>query len=197
MRYACLLLLLFVVGCTDGNGWRELPAAPPEVPVANVPKSLHQKNWPDSRGSGSCVIASSCSAFQWMNRPDLAELFRKKYAGGQTESSIKSKWRANGIPFVATETDEEHGDPAILEWATKTRRAAIIWYFPNHCVTFVGFGQWQGREVAWLLDNNRIHQFIPIEKDTFIRNWRKFGGFAAVPMERPVPPRPYPGYTQS
>lgn len=193
MRLVALVLILFCVGC-DSSQWLELPANPPEMPVANIPKSLRQTNWADSRGSGSCVIASSCSAFQWINRPELVKLFRTQYAGGQTESSIKAKWRANRIPFVCTETDAEHGDPAILEWATKTRRAAIIWYFPNHCVTFVGFGLWDGREVAWLLDNNRVGQFIPIDKQTFIRNWRSYGGFAAIPLEHPVPARPWQGY---
>lgn len=192
-----ILMLLGFVGCAGDGQWIELPAQPAEVPTANIPRSLQQKNWADRGGSGSCVIASSCSAFQWMNRPDLAEQFRRKYAGGQTESSIKAKWRASKIPFVCTETDAEHGDPEILEWATKTRRAAIIWYYPSHCVTFVGFGTWQGRDVAWLLDNNRVGQFIPIEKQTFIRNWRGFGGFAAVPLDQPVPPRPYPGYSRA
>jgi hypothetical protein len=180
-------------GC-DMKRWRELRSKLVEVPAANVPAPLRYKNWPDAKGSGSCVIASSCSLFEWANRHDLATKFRKSYAGGQTEFSIKQKYQANGVPFVAPMTDNEYGDPSLLQWASDTRRAAIIWYFPNHCVTFCGFSQWQGKEVAWLLDNNRTERFIPIPKVQFITEWRKYGGFCAVPLLTPAPSLSFPGY---
>lgn len=188
-----LCLLVFVTGC-ESKQWRELPCPMVEVPAANVPASLRYRNWPDRNGSGSCVIASSCSLFEWANRPDLARKFRQSYAGGQTESSIKAKYRDNQIQYVAPSRDQDYGDPALLEWASATRRAAIIWYFPNHCVTFCGFSQWQGKEVAWLLDNNRTERFIPIPKNQFISEWRKYGGFAAVPLLTPAPSLPFQGY---
>lgn len=197
-------------GC-DSSQWVELPSPAIESPSANIPKSVRWTNWPDRNGSGSCVIASSCSLFEWANRPELAKKFRQSYAGGQTEESIKKKYRQNGIKFVCTAAQDrneysssrntpedqgfDYGDPAILEFATATRRAAIIWYFDNHCVTFCGFGQFNGQEVAFLLDNNRTERFIPIEKSQFLRNWRsKYGGFAAVPLNIPVPPIPFQGY---
>lgn len=199
--WACLGLVL-LVGCAETHQLRELPPPAEEIPAANIPLSVRYKNWPDAKGSGSCVIASSCSALEWVNQPKLAEKFRKTYAGGQTETSILEKYRANKIPFVATKSREEvsqkggyaYGDPNILELCSATRRACIIWYFPNHCVTFVGFSQWQGREVAWLLDNNRKERFIPIPKQQFLTEWRGFGGFAAIPWLTPAPSIPFPGY---
>ncbi len=195
----CLTSLL--TGCTDQQ-WRELACPSVEIPAANVPASLRYKNWPDRNGSGSCVIASSCSALEWYNRPDLAQKFRQTYAGGQTETSILTKYRESRIPFVATKSPEDaartggyqYGDPRILERCSETRRIAIIWYFPNHCVNFVGFSQWQGREVAWLLDNNRKERFISIPKNQFLSEWRGFGGFAAIPWLTPAPSIPFPGY---
>ena len=188
-----LLMCMLFTGCAEKQ-WRELARPSVEIPAANVPLALRQKNWPDARGSGSCVIASTCSALQWHNKPELAERFRKSYAGGQTETSIKQKWAANGIKFVAPERDHDYGDPELLEWASRTRRAAIIWYFPNHCVTFCCFSNWQGREVAWLLDNNRKERFIPIPKQQFLTEWRGFGGFCAIPLFNPAPSIPFQGY---
>lgn len=209
IRFANLLVWLttavccgcFVTGCNDQQ-WRELSCPVVETPAANVPSVLRYKNWPDSKGSGSCVIASSCSAFEWGNRPDLAQKFRKNYAGGQTENSILQKYADNKIRFVVTKDPKivereggyRYGDPKILELCSETRRACIIWYFPNHCVTFVGFSQWQGQEVAWLLDNNRKERFIPIPKGQFLTEWRGFGGFAAIPWLTPAPSIPFQGY---
>ena len=185
--------MLAAIGC-DSPRWREVAATFIEQPGANVPAALRQQNWPDRNGSGSCVIASTCSALQWCNQPELARKFRQTYAGGQTEKSITDIWRANKIPYVAPKTNNDYGDPDILQWASDTRRAAIIWYFPNHCVTFCGFSNHQGREVAWLLDNNRKERFIPIPKQQFISEWRGYGGFAAIPLLTPAPAIPFPGY---
>lgn len=184
---------LFATGCSSRQ-WCQIPHTP-ETPVANIPTSLRWQNWPDTKGSGSCVIASTCSLLEWSNRHDLAVKFRKSYAGGQTETSISKIYRANGIPFIAPKDEHDHGDPKLLQWASDTRRAAIIWYFDNHCVTFCGFGIHEGNEVAWLLDNNRVKQFIPIPKRQFLTNWRsKYGGFAAIPLLTPAPSIPFSGY---
>ena len=194
MVAACCVCLL--TGCTEQR-WQEVLSPVAEVPAANIPTKLRQTNWPDKYGSGSCVIASSCSVFEWSNRPDLAAKFRRSYAGGQTENSIKKKYRENGLQFLAPERDNEYGDPGYLQWVSDTRRACIIWYFENHCVTFCGFSRHNGQEVAWLLDNNRTQRFIPIEKTLFLREWRRYGGFCGVPLMTPAPPVPFQGYEVS
>lgn len=188
--FALLVAIASIVGC-DVERWVELPAPSPEVPKANLPVSLRQKNWVDQRGSGSCVIASSVYHFRWMNRPDVAEFFRRSYAGGQTAQSITEKWRAARIPFECT---DETSDPEFLEWASRTRRGAIIWYFPNHCVTFCGYSTIQGQEYAVLCDNNRVENYIRIPKKQFIRKWRGYGGFACTALLPPAPSLPFAGY---
>ena len=49
------------------------PMAATEVPVANLPVSLRPFNWVDSRGSGSCVNASTVFNLHWSNQPQLAD----------------------------------------------------------------------------------------------------------------------------
>lgn len=205
-QLVALLILVLFTGCSieSETKWVELQPQRIEQPASNLPVSLRHTNWADRAGSGSCVIASSASTFEWFNRPDLAHKFRTSYAGGQTESTTIAKWKANGIPFVATKSLYDiqrdgggipHGDPEFLEWVTRTRRMAIIWFYQSHCVNFCGFGIHQGKPVAWLLDNNKIKNFIPVPKDQFIRDWRNsYGGFAATPLYTPAPQLPFQGY---
>lgn len=185
---AVIAISLFSIGCESAQ-WREI-RYPPEVPVANVPTKLRQTNWVDRTNSGSCVIASSVSLLRWHNEDAIADYFRRNYAGGQTATSIKRIWAQHKIPMES----EEDGRPEFLDWCSNTRRPAIIWFFPNHCVTFVGFSNWNGRQVAWLLDNNRVERFIPIERGEFIRAWRSYGGFAMATTLEPCPPLPKQGY---
>jgi len=187
---ALLILILLAVGCGRGAKVVQLPAPPVEVPAANLPVGLRPWNWTDAKGSGSCVIASSVYHLRWQHKLALADGFRKSYAGGQTADSIKRIWSVNRIPFVFTEA----GDPSFLEWASETRRGAIIWYFPSHCVHFCGFSSRNGQEFALLNDNNRVQNYIWIPKQEFLKNWRGYGGFAASALFSPVGPLLYPGY---
>lgn len=187
--------LMCLTGCTpelSAPRVRAVDPPPPEIPVANLPASLRQTNWTHPRnGQGSCVHASSISHFRWQGKYDLADAWRKQYAGGETAYSILNKWISNRIPFVYT----DKGDPAFLEWATDTRRGSIIWYYPSHCCTFCGFALGQdGREYAYILDNNRTGRFLAIEKQPFIRAWRGYGGFAASAVFTPTGPLPWPAY---
>lgn len=183
-----MLFLLFgalLLGCDSSYIVEEESR---EQPIANIPRPLRQENWANRVGAGSCVIASTCSAVNWCGQYELARFLRSSYAGGQTASSIQEKLTVARVPFICTEAT----DVGTLEYATRTRRAAIVWFFPSHCVTFVGFGvDSQGSQVAWLLDNNRVDQFIPIPKDRFIREWQAYGGFALVPIFSPAPPIPW------
>lgn len=186
-----LLLVVSFVGLTGcEQRWVELPAPPAEVPKANLPLSLREKNWPDKNGSGSCVIASSIYHLRWHNQPELADYFRRTYAGGQTAQSIQKIWRRANIPFVATET----GDPDFLEWASRNRHGAIIWFFERHCVHFCGFSKVNGVEHALICDNNRVANYIRIPKQQFIREWRGYGGFACTALLSPAPSLPYQRY---
>lgn len=183
--------LMIVAGCDVQERWEKLPGRAPEVPAANLPVGMRPHNWVDANGSGSCVIASSCFHLQWCNLERLAQRFRQRYAGGQTETSIQQKWAENDIPYA---TVPSPGDPEFLEWASRTRRGAIIWYFPNHCVHFCGFAMFEGQEYAFINDNNREKSFIRIPKRQFISEWRGYGGYAQATLLPPAPSLPTPGY---
>jgi hypothetical protein len=187
-----LLCCLPLLGCTPDVP-RVVSVQPPaaEVPTVNLPSSLRQKNWVSrTNGQGSCVHASSVAHFNWQGRYKVADGWKRRYSGGETAYSILNKWIDNRIPFTYTDA----GDPAFLQWATETRRGAIIWYYPSHCVTFCGFAVVDGRDYAYILDNNRINRFIAIDKSEFIRNWRGFGGFAATAVFTPAGPLPWPAF---
>lgn len=189
--FVILGLLLLGVGCDVQRGRvviHEAPAA--ESPAVNLPVALRQTNWADSRGSGSCVIASSCSMVQWQNNPAAAKFMRENFAGGQTETSIRQKLDSMRLRYAYTNRANE----AFLQWASDTRRGAIIWYYPSHCVTFCGFERSEtvaGREVAVILDNNRVRNFIRIPRAEFLEKWRGYGGFALTVLGSPVPPPLY------
>jgi len=188
----CLLCLL-CAGCVDRDPLSDvrLAALRPfvEVPVASLPDSLRPVNWTDARGSGSCVNASSMFNFRWTNQPDLANWWRKTYAGGETETSIRRAHDQARVPYYYTRS----ADRSFLEWATATRRSALIWYYPSHCINFVGYHRDPARPTdptvyAWLCDNNRPARFIKIPEPEFGRKWLSYGGFGLTPAAPPVPP---------
>lgn len=190
---AFALMLLVASGCSqvDSIRWIANPNVPDkEVPTANLPGSLHQRNWVErGTGQGSCVHASTVYCLQWSGEHELAAYWHKKYAGGETARSIQEYFTREHIPFVAT----EEGMPWIFDYANDTRRAAIMWWKPSHCCTFVGWTMKDGVEVAVVYDNNRPGQFEYHERDEFIRKWRGYGGFAAVPVVgAPSAPIPWP-----
>ena len=199
MRNPLLLILLAAIGgclcpgCSVPPQYVMLPSPAMEIPGANLPLNLRQENWLGSKRQGSCVHASSIYVHRWNGNYDLADMWRKMYGNGETGSGIMAKLTANKVPFYAT----AKGDPAVLEYATKTRRAAIIWFFDNHCVTFCGFAKEDGKEYAYICDNNRVAQFIRIEKAAFIRRWQtNYDGFACCFLGVPLPPPLYPALAE-
>ncbi len=188
LRAARMLPILFsLVGCGCENLLPIIGEEQTEQPVANPPIAMRYHNWVDRYGRGSCVIASTCNAVVWSNQTALAQFLRSSYSGGQTQRSIQEKLTLARVKFLAT----ENADSSYLEYATRNRRAAIIWFFDNHCVTFCGFGRDKlGNEVAWLLDNNQEQSFIGIPKSEFLKRWEYYGGFALVPLFTPAPPLP-------
>lgn len=197
LRNLCLCLGLVVVlaGCQTPQVLRPsmiVNAPPPaEVPVANLPELLREWNWTDSRGSGSCVHASTVFHLRWQNQIEWADWWRRTYAGGETDSSIRRYMDSAGLKYEYTLT----ADPAFLQKATDSRRGAIIWFFPYHCVHFCGLAEVDGKKYAYICDNNRIEQYIRVEYSEFCRRWKEYGGFAlSVTSFSPVPPPLYPAY---
>lgn len=201
-RLIALIVLAVTAGCTSiaAPQYTKMPPPPPEVPLVNPPEELRQRNWvsksPSSYGQGSCVHASSVTLFRWLGHHDLAEQWRAKKSGGETASTILAQWLAAGIPYCSTRdprTGRVSGDPRFLDWASETRRGAIIWYKPSHCVTFCGFTEIEGKKHAIIVDNNTPQKYDnPIPYEQFIREWRGYGGFAATPVFTPTGPLPWP-----
>lgn len=193
---ACVVALA-AAGCRDAPAPGKLVAVTPpapEVPVANLPADMRPYNWTDSGGSGSCVNASTVFQLLWRNNPELAEKWRKTYAGGETDSSIRRHHDREGLNYRYTVRAEAD----FLDWCTATRRGAIIWYYPRHCVTFCGFHRdTDGTTYAYINDNNRPQRYIKIERAEFLRKWRDYGGFALSILDPPVPPPLFPAYTRN
>lgn len=195
MRYGYLLFFAILIGCeTPATMPLQLTPPPaPEIPAANLPTKLRQWNWTDRFGSGSCGHASLVYHLRWQGQLALAQWWRDNHAGGVTATSICNDCTAAGIDFVCTRT----ADPAFLDWASRTRRGAIIWFFDAHCVHFCGFAKIDGREYALLCDNNRVDQFIRIERTEFLQRWKGYDGFALSTVFPPAPPNLYPIFKQS
>jgi hypothetical protein len=162
-------------------------AKPVEIPMLNLPRALREWNW----GGGSCVHASNVMDLRWVNLLKLAAWWRKTYSGGESFNGLTAKLRKAGVPYYAT----ADGQVDVLDRATAERRGAVIFYYPNHSILFCGFGpsaNGKSGQFAHVLDNNRIDAFIEIPRETFVRNWRGYGGVAVVPTAGfPAPPLPY------
>lgn len=187
----CLLGLVFCcLGCVPAVP--QLSIIPPrpvtEVPAANLPTSMRPYNWTDRAGSGSCVHASTCFNLYWSSQPEKADWWRRNHAGGETSTTIRKYHDSAGLKYFFT----LRADPQLLDWCTSTRRSALIWYFQSHCINFVGFHRSpDGQVYAHLIDNNRPTQVIKVERQTFLRNWAGYGGFALALADPPVPPPLY------
>lgn len=192
-----LAMCCFVGGCNTLQPRPSLvPVAAPavEVPVANLPASLRPYNWTDRGGSGSCVNASTVFMLRWRGMMEAADWWRQNHAGGETDSSIRRHHDAQQIPYRYT----VQADPDFLDWCTATRRGAIIWYYPRHCVTFCGFHtESDGRVYAYINDNNRPQKYIRIERSEFLQRWAGYGGFALSILDPPVPPPLFPAWRTS
>lgn len=193
-RIICCLLAIACCGCTNPPS---LSVVPPrginEVPGANLPASMRPTNWTDSFGSGSCVNASTVYMLRWRGREAMADWWRANHAGGETGSSIRAAHDAAGLRYVYT----DRADPSFLDWCSQTRRGCIIWFYDSHCVTFCGWSNKDGRQVAMINDNNRPSRYIEIERNEFIRRWAGYGGFGLSLLDPPVPAPLYNALTEN
>jgi hypothetical protein len=191
-----LMLAALLLSCCSGCVDVEIPDGQPvarsqrrssiaravEIPIVNLMRALREWNW----GGGSCVHASNVMGLRWSNLLEMADWWRKTYSGGESYSGLTSKLKKAKIPFYST----YNGEVDVLERCTAERRGAVIFYYPNHSILFCGFSP-DGKD-AYVLDNNRIEEFIKIPRATFVKNWRGYGGVAIVPTAGfPPPPLPY------
>lgn len=194
-RWAMLLIVATLAGCTLTTGGGDCPdgqcphnasettAQNPyvAVPPVDLPLALREKNYK----GGSCVHASTEMILRWQGMEDLAAWWRQTYAHGEHASGLISKCEKAGLRYAYTTKGEE----GFLDWCSRTRRGAVIFYKPSHSICFFGYTP-DGKQ-AILLDNNRIQEHEYVDRETFIRKWKGFGGFALTPVYSPAPPRPW------
>ncbi len=153
--------------------------------VMDIPPALRQSNW----GGGSCVHASTVSLLRWQGQDEMADWWREQYRGGEYLGRLVRRMEAAGLRYAYT----SEGDVGFLEWCIRTGRGAGIFYKPNHAINLVGLDD----QYAYLLDNNytsypeRNGHWERVERDTFLRRWRGYGGVAWTLVYYPPPPLPH------
>ena len=191
IRLIFAIAIVMVVGCEDlPTTVRPLPAPVAEQPPANLPASLHQRNWTGPKRQGSCVHASLTNHFRWLNEFDFGERWRATYSDGEWDSRLRDRLDAAGVDYSFT----VKADPRFLDWASATRRGAILWWKPSHCCTFMGWVTRDGQQYAAILDNNYPGKFELTPREQFIRLWAGYGGFALTVMGDPASSIPYRSY---
>ncbi len=192
MKWILALLLVGCLGC-DGTltiGAPDTAASSqeqcsdgvcpyPTVPPMDLPVQLREENY----AGGSCVHASMVSVLRWQGFEELADWWQGQYRGGEGIGGLVSKADRTGLRFAYTSS----GDTDFLEWCSRTRRGAVIFYYSAHSITFCGFNSGD----AVVMDNNRVDKLIRIPKADFLRRWRGYGGVALTPVYSPNPPRPW------
>ncbi|WP_246146380.1 hypothetical protein [Rubripirellula lacrimiformis] len=192
IRLIFAIALALVCGCDlVPKTARPLPMPEIEQPPANLPAQLHQRNWRGELGQGSCAHASLVSHLRWLNLFDMGERWRATYGDGEWESRIRQRLDAAGLDYSYT----LKADPRFLDWASDTRRGAILWWKPGHCCTFMGWVEGaDGRQYAAILDNNRPGYWEFTERQQFVRLWAGYGGFALSVHGDPASSMPYKSY---
>jgi hypothetical protein len=151
--------------------------------LADVPWQLRQPNWDSPKGEGSCVNAATVTLLRWMGLHEHAEWWRTNFQGGEWDTSQINHMTFSGLKFAYTDT----GDPAFLDWASRNRLGAGIFYYPRHSINLLDLSQ----DYAILLDNNSVGVYTVVPREEFLRRWRtEFGGFGWTFVYQPPPPWP-------
>ncbi len=159
---------------------------PPPAPLiaADLPVSLRHENY----AGGSCMYAAAATTLEQGGRSDMANWLTRNHRGAAGIEDIERAFARSKTPYKST----VRGDVAVLDFASRTRRHAAIYYKPGHAITFIGWSRRNGKEWAILVDNNNTRKYEFVRRDLFLNNWRmRYGGGAIVPLYSPVPSQPY------
>lgn len=135
--------------------------------------------WRQRNRSGSCGHASTTSALRWLQMQDKADEWWGTYRNGENFNRHLSRLRAQGIKYVAT----DDGDERILEYATWSRRGAVVYWPPVHIVNYMG----RKGDSVYILDNNHVGRYDTHDYHTWVRSWKRNGGMAFVIIDGEVP----------
>lgn len=154
-------------------------------PIQRLETALQTRNY----AGGSCAHASMINSLIAQGKENLAKRWRSQYSGGAGVTTIRTAGDQLGVRYAFTTA----GDPAFLDWCSRTRRPACIFYFTAHAITFLGFE----RGDAVLIDNNRPGQEIRVPRPVFLAKWNGYGrsyghrgGVAFAAVYTPAPPLP-------
>lgn len=145
--------------------------------ICDLAPEYRQKNW---GRPGSCGHASTTSALRWVQLFDQADDWRKSFSNGENFRRHCDRLRAKGIAFVAT----SDGDERILEYATWSRRGAVVYWPSGHITNFMGK---RGDRVV-ILDNNHVGRLDGYPYADWVRRWQRNSGCAIVIVSGEVPP---------
>lgn len=152
--------------------------------VLDLPYEYRTKNW----GGGSCVHATTVNLLKWMGQDELAIWWRNNYSGGEYDDRLIKRMEAANLKYAYIHAREKGAAAGrnFLEWCSRTRRGAGIFYKPNHAINYIG----QDATYVYLLDNNATKIYEPVPVSTFYSNWMGFGGFAWTLVYNPPPHEP-------
>lgn len=179
MRLFIVACLVVAAICLPKNADFGINFQGSEHPVVNLPYGLRQQNW----GSGSCVIASTCSLLRWQGKPQTAAKLRSRYEGGQTFWSWNQILDAEGIRYACT---YGANNVRFLEQAIATRRGCIVTVRGGaHMVCLVDMTPTK----VCILDNNSTDRLIWRDREDFLQEWYGANSWALTPVYVPASPR--------
>lgn len=161
------LLLWFCLGALLGV----LLIQTADAQIIQPPKEIRQANY-----GPSCAHAATITMLNWQEQPEMGAWWRQSYRGGETFYGLSSKAIYAKLDYAIL----RNGKLGILEYATATRRGAVIDWGGRHAVFFCGFLG----DTASIVNPNtsRIHTF---EKNAFIAYWRRSGGRSFMTLYSP------------
>jgi len=136
--------------------------------------------WRQRNRAGSCGHASTTSALRWVQQFDKATEWWAKYRNGENFARHLDRLQAQGIRYVAT----SDGDERVLEYASWSRRGAVVYWPPGHIVNYLG----RTGDTVFILDNNHVGRLDEHEYARWVQQWRRNSGCAFVIIDGEAPP---------
>ena len=190
-----LLFALFFAGCGIETDDTQPPCCPngqcPQpVPVLDpyrtvAPAELPQAWRHGNYAGGSCLWASVEDVLAWQGQHEQASWVRHNCQGAAgVHTDIVPTFESLGLRFAYVDNGDEH----FLEWCSRTRRAAAIyWEGGVHAITFCGY---VGSD-AKIIDNNYRDRVQTLTRQKFLAAWHNAGGVAFTVVYMPPPSRPF------
>lgn len=151
--------------------------------LALAPIGLRRRNWVGNRNEGSCVHASLVNLLHWQGQHELADRWERSHGNGQSWLGLTNDLRSAQVPFAETHASDE----AFLDWASRTRRGAVLPYGEGHAVSLIGLNA----RTATILDPNQPREPFTVSRAAFLQDWKSRGGWAVTPLGTPAAPSPW------